>query len=912
MKGSQPQPVYLKDYRQPDFWISKTDLIFELAEDHALVTAELLVHRNTVYRNTVRGNTAHHKTTVQTTTTESGATLRLHGEQMELVSVALDGTLLAAGSYQLDAESLTLNDVPDKCVLKIVTRLKPQENFSLDGLYKSSGMFCTQCEAEGFRKITYYLDRPDVMSEFTTKIIADKASYPILLSNGNPINSGDLDHGRHFVQWHDPFKKPAYLFALVAGNLFSLDDRFTTMSGREVRLRIFVEEKDLDKCDHAMRSLKNAMAWDEKVYGREYDLDIFMVVAVDDFNMGAMENKGLNIFNTSCVLAKPETTTDAGFQRVEAVVAHEYFHNWSGNRVTCRDWFQLSLKEGFTVFRDAEFSADMGSRTVKRVEDVGLLRTLQFAEDAGPMAHPVQPDCYIEISNFYTLTIYEKGEEVVRMLHTFLGPELFRKGSDLYFDRHDGQAVTIEDFVQAMADASGRDFSQFMNWYRQAGTPCLEIDSAYDANQQTFNLTIKQTCPPTPEAQTKEPFHIPLAVGLLGEAGALPLNLKGQGPNTESSDNTHCVLELAEPDHTFVFENVIEEPVPSLLRNFSAPVKVCYNYSRDDLVRLMSLDSDGFCRWDASQQLSVQVIHDVQKAQKQGLTPELDERLVNAHCLILESVLSKDAVLDKAMVALMLTLPSEMYLSELAETIDVGAIYYARQWVRKALAEALVEPLKQIYFVFNEVEAYSPDAESIAKRSLKNMALSYLMLTDDGDIHRACINQCEQGNNMTDVMAALTALVDSEFASLNNDRDRCLADFYDKWRHESLVVNQWFAVQASCKLPGGLVRVQKLMQHPAFDIKNPNKVRALISTFSSLNTMNFHEVSGVGYRFLADQICLLDSQNPQLAARLLTPLIKWRKYDVDRQQLMRLELERIQQKIDLSKDVYEVVSKSLV
>ncbi len=891
MKGSQPKPVYLKDYRQPDFWIKRTDLTFELTEDHTLVTAELAIERNVA--------------------TAPDTALRLDGEQMELVSVALNGSLLENDDYRVDAESLTLDAVPDACVLTLVTRLKPQENFSLEGLYKSSGMFCTQCEAEGFRKITYYLDRPDVMSEFSTRIIADKTRYPVLLSNGNLIESGDLEGGRHFAQWRDPFKKPAYLFALVAGDLVSLDDNFTTMSGREVRLRIFVEAKDLDKCGHAMQSLKNAMAWDEKVYGREYDLDIFMIVAVDDFNMGAMENKGLNIFNTSCVLAKPETTTDAGFQRVEAVVAHEYFHNWSGNRVTCRDWFQLSLKEGFTVFRDAEFSADMGSRTVKRVEDVGLLRTLQFAEDAGPMAHPVQPDCYIEISNFYTLTIYEKGEEVVRMLHTLLGPELFRKGSDLYFDRHDGQAVTIEDFVQAMADASGRDLSRFMNWYRQAGTPCLEIDGRYDADAQTFALTVRQSCPPTPEARTKEPFHIPLAMGLLGEAGALPLHLKGRESDAESADNTHCVLELTEAEHEFVFEKLPEEPVPSLLRNFSAPVKLRYAYSRDQLVRLMSQDSDGFCRWDASQQLSVQVIHEVQRALEQGQAPQLDPRLVEAHRLVLTSVLSEDELIDKAMVALMLTLPSENYLSELVDTVDVDGIHKARQWVQKALAEALMEPLKHIYFSLTDGEAYSPDAESIAKRSLKNAALGYLMLTGATDVHLACTRQCEQGNNMTDVMAALTALVNSEHEALIDDKNRCLSDFYAKWRHESLVVNQWFAVQAACKLPGGLARVQELMQHPAFDIKNPNKVRSVVGTFAGGNPVNFHEVSGAGYRFLAEQICRLDDQNPQLAARLLTPLTKWRKYDATRQPLMREALEQIQQKPDLSKDVYEVVSKSL-
>lgn len=887
MKGSQPQTIYLKDYREPDFWIAKTDLTFELAEDYSTVTARFSISRN---RNA-----------------DPAVPLRLHGESMELVSVAVDGVLLTAGNYQRDAESLTVPDVPDQFEITVVTRLKPQENTSLEGLYKSSGMFCTQCEAEGFRKITYYLDRPDVLSEFTTRIIADKQKYPVLLSNGNLIDSGDLDDGRHFAQWHDPFKKPAYLFALVGGNLASLDDTYTTVSGRKVQLRIFVEEKDLDKCAHAMQSLKNAMAWDEKVYGREYDLDIFMIVAVDDFNMGAMENKGLNIFNTSCVLAKPETTTDAGFQRVEAVVAHEYFHNWSGNRVTCRDWFQLSLKEGFTVFRDAEFSADMGSRTVKRVEDVSLLRTLQFAEDAGPMAHPVQPDSYIEISNFYTLTIYEKGEEVVRMLHTLLGPDLFRQGSDLYFDRHDGQAVTIEDFVQAMADVSGRDLGQFMNWYRQAGTPCLEVTGDYSDSEQKFRLRVKQSCPPTPEAQVKQPFHIPLALGLLGEAGALPLQIAGRERDTETADNTHCVLELTEQEQTFVFEDVKETPVPSLLRNFSAPVKLRYNYSRDDLVRLMSRDDDGFCRWDASQQLGVQVIEEVKTALAQGQTPVLDERLIDACKLLLQ-----DPSLDKAMVALMLSLPSENYLGEIADTIQVDAIHQARQWVQHALAEALVEPFKEVYIDCTDTDIYRADAQSIARRSLKNVALTYLMVLDDADVQQSCVDQFDHSNNMTDVMAALTPLVNSELSTVAELKKRCLAEFYEKWKHEPLVVNQWFSVQAGCKLPGGLARVEELMQHSAFDITNPNKVRAVIGTFAGANTVNFHNVTGNGYRFLADQICILDGKNPQIAARLLTPLTKWRRYDDQRQMLMRAQLERIKQLPELSNDVYEVVSKSLV
>ncbi|TQV81001.1 aminopeptidase N [Exilibacterium tricleocarpae] len=889
MKDFQPRAILLRDYRAPDYWIDKTDLHFSLAEEATDVTAELMLRRNAE--------------------AAAGAPLVLHGQDMELIEVAVDGRPLAPREYQLTDELLTLPQVPAQFKLTCKTRLKPAQNTSLEGLYKSHSMYCTQCEAEGFRKITYYLDRPDVMSEFTTTIDADRSRYPVLLSNGNLVDRGEGDGGRHWVRWHDPFKKPAYLFALVAGDLCALDDTFTTRSGREVTLRIFVEAKDLDKCDHAMASLKNAMAWDEKVYGREYDLDIFMIVAVDDFNMGAMENKGLNIFNTSCVLAKPETTTDAGFQRVEAVVAHEYFHNWSGNRVTCRDWFQLSLKEGFTVFRDAEFSADMGSPTVKRVEDVSLLRTLQFAEDAGPMSHPVQPASFIEISNFYTLTIYEKGAEVVRMLRNLLGAAQFRRGSDLYFERHDGQAVTIDDFVKAMEDASGRDLGQFKRWYSQAGTPVLEVDGVYDAGREEFTLTVSQSCPPTPDSETKLAFHIPLAVGLVGEAGPLALRLRGSDSGTGEADQGSCVLELTKPQQTFVFEGVAEKPVPSLLRGFSAPVKLHYDYSRDDLMRLMSRDSDGFCRWDASQQLGVAVIGDL--IDRYGKTGELhrepaDPRLLSAHRELLD-----DDSLDRAMVALMLRLPTEAYLSELADTVDVEAIHAARQHLRKALALALAEQWERVYHGNCSDEAYRADAGAIARRSLKNTALGYLALREDDNSLELCRTQFEQADNMTDVLAALACLVNGTSAAATAASTAALAAFYQRWQHEPLVVNQWLSVQAGCVAPGGLARVKALLQHPGFDIKNPNKVRALIGTFCNQNAINFHLKSGAGYRFLADQIIVLNRLNPQIAARMTTPLTKWQKYDPQRQILMKSELERILIEPDLSKDVYEVVSKSL-
>ncbi|MES2676466.1 MAG: aminopeptidase N [Pseudomonadota bacterium] len=889
----QPTSIYLKDYQVPDYLIDKTKLHVDIYDGKTVVTANLQLRVNPASQRQV-------------------SSLTLHGVDLELISIAIDGKLLGPNDYGFGEETLTIRNTPAQFSLTSVVCVKPELNTSLEGLYKSRTMYCTQCEAEGFRKITYYLDRPDVMSEFTTTIVADK-KYPVLLSNGNLIEQGDVDSNRHFATWHDPFKKPAYLFALVAGDLAYIEDKYTTCSHREVRLKIFVEPKDLDKCEHAMVSLKNSMRWDEEVYGREYDLNIFMIVAVDDFNMGAMENKGLNIFNTSCVLAKPETTTDTGFQRVEGVVAHEYFHNWTGNRVTCRDWFQLSLKEGFTVYRDSEFSADMGSRTVKRVEDVSLLRTLQFAEDAGPMAHPIRPESYIEISNFYTMTIYEKGAEVVRMLANLSGKENFRKGTDLYFERHDGQAVTTDDFVAALADASGKDFAQFKRWYSQAGTPRLQVTDEYNENEQEYSLHIKQTCPATPECQLKLPFHIPIAMGLLGSAGDLPLYLKGVEPDFETSDNTHAVVELTQAEQTFVFTRVQEKPVPSLLRGFSAPVKLSYDYSREDLMLLMSRDSDGFNRWDASQQLALQVMNDFIVAYQRGediKTISVDERLVNAYRNIL-----RDESLDQAMVAYMLSLPSEAYVSELADVVDVEAIHYSRSLVRKIIAHELRSEFERIYNNYNHGVAYSASAAAIAARSLKNVALAYLMLLDDEQIIRACQHQYATANNMTDVVAALTQLVNAESSLAQQLAESSLADFYQRWQHESLVVNQWLSVQASCVLPNTLTRVKVLQQHAAYDAKNPNKIRALISTFCNSNAINFHNLSAAGiapgYVFLADQIIQLNSQNPQIASRLLTPLTKWRKYNSLRQELMIAELKRILEEPNLSKDVFEVVSKSL-
>ncbi len=885
MRDAQARSVYLSDYRVPDYLIDTTALHFRLGENETRVRSTLALRRNPA-------------------AAPGPAPLQLHGVDLELLSLQIDGRELRANEFRRDGELLTIAQVPEKFTLQCETRIHPESNTSLEGLYKSRVMFCTQCEAEGFRKITWFIDRPDVMSVYTVTIEAERSRYPVLLSNGNLVETvDDIGDGYHRAVWHDPFPKPSYLFALVAGDLAHIEDRFQTMSGRDVTLRIYVEAKDIDKCDYAMDALKRSMRWDEEVYGREYDLDIFNIVAVDDFNMGAMENKSLNIFNTSCVLALPQTTTDTGFQRVEAVVAHEYFHNWSGNRVTCRDWFQLSLKEGFTVYRDSQFSADMGSETVKRVEDVSLLRTLQFAEDAGPMAHPVRPDAYMEISNFYTLTVYEKGSEVVRMLSQLLGPALFRRGCDLYFERHDGQAVTCDDFVRAMEEVSGRDLTQFKQWYAQAGTPKLELHGNYDENTRTFALTVAQSCPSSPGQPNKLPFHIPLAVSLYGDAGALRLQLQGAAPDVERSDNTELVLDITEPEQVFVFTDIPERPVPSLLRGFSAPVRLHYPYTRDELLLLMRSDSDGFCRWDAGQQLAVMALRDMMQAWRDGGEMSLDRRVIDAFAALLA-----DDSLDPAMVALMLTLPTEAYLAEISDEADVFAIHAARDAARQQIAQALESEFWRVWKRLASSEPYAATAPQIARRSLRNACLIYLMVGESGAAVQACVEQFERGDNMTDVMAALTALVNS---GREREAQVALAQFYQRWQQEPLVVNQWFQVQAMSPRDDTLSRVRDLMQHKAFDIRNPNKVRALIGAFAGSNPVNFHREDGDGYAFLAEQVRILDALNPQIAARMLAPLTKWQKYPVAARERMITALRSIEAHAALSPDVFEVVSKSL-
>ncbi len=871
--SNMPKTIRLADYRAPDYLIHETHLHFELYDDHALVHAHLVMERNPQLDDTL-------------------PPLTLDGVKLELKHIALDDRVLGESEYQVDEESLRLQPEKNSFTLDTTVRIEPQNNTELEGLYRSGGMFCTQCEAEGFRKITYYLDRPDVMSSFTTTLSADKQQYPILLSNGNKVDEGE-EGERHWASWEDPHKKPAYLFALVAGDLWCVEDSFTTMSGREVTLRMFVEPQNIDKCQHGMDSLKKSMRWDEEVYGREYDLDIFMIVAVDDFNMGAMENKGLNIFNSSCVLAKPENSTDAAFQRIESIVAHEYFHNWSGNRVTCRDWFQLSLKEGFTVFRDAEFSADMNSRTVKRIEDVAYLRTHQFAEDAGPLAHPVRPAEYMEISNFYTLTIYEKGAEVVRMLHTLLGAELFRKGSDLYFERHDGQAVTCDDFVAAMETVSGRDLTQFKRWYSQAGTPVLHITDSYDAEQQKYRLQVHQSCPATPGQPEKEPFVIPLAMGLLDAAS---------GEEIQSTQ----VLEVNQASQEFVFTGIKNRPLPSLLRGFSAPVKLDYAYSREQLAFLLAHDMDGFNRWEAGQQLAIQVFSEALTQQQSGHTPVFDPQLAQA----LSKVLA-DGQLDEALKAEIISLPSLAYLLELQSEADVANSHAVREALRLHLAQQLEQPLRDIYLQLREQARntdYRPEATQIGRRRLQSMALSYLMLLEQDDILTACIEQFEQADNMTERLAALGNLVNSP---AREQAQQALTSFAKEFANEPLVMDQWFSVQASSPLFSDAAQIRQLMEHQAFSIKNPNKVRAVLGAFSQHNLPQFHAADGSGYALLAEQVAVLDALNPQMSARMVNPLTRWRRYAPEQQQLMRAELDRLQALPRLSKDLFEVLEKSL-
>jgi aminopeptidase N len=889
------QPTRLADYRPPDFLVDAVDLTFDLGEADTRVQSHIAMRRN-----------PH----AESPDASQGAPLRLDGDELDLVALALDGRALAAADYRREADgALVVPLVPDGFTLDIETRIAPERNTALSGLYVSGGNFCTQCEPEGFRRITYFPDRPDVMARYSVTIRADKARCPVLLSNGNPAGSGsDLPGGRHWAKWVDPHPKPSYLFALVAGDLVAARDRFTTRSGRVVPLAIWVRRGDEDKCGHAMASLKKAMRWDEETFGLEYDLDVFNIVAVSDFNMGAMENKGLNIFNTRYVLAKPESATDGDYQGIEAVIAHEYFHNWTGDRVTCRDWFQLSLKEGLTVFRDQLFSADQGSPAVCRIGNIRTLRAAQFPEDAGPLAHPVQPQSYLRIDNFYTATVYNKGAEVIRMIHTLLGKEGFRRGMDLYIKRHDNQAATIGDFLAAMQDGGGVDLTGFDLWYAQAGTPEITVEDRYDAEALSYELNVAQVVPPTPGQPDKKPMPIPLAVGLLGPNGdELSTRLDGEAAARSGTRVLDCERER----QTFRFVDVPSPPLPSLLRDFSAPVKL-QGVPLDRLKFLAIHDSDPVARWDAGQQVATRMLLDRVEARRRrpaqsDPTPALDPDFVAA----MRQTLA-DADRDPAFAAEALVLPSEATLADEMKAVAVEAIHAARENARAALGQTLAEPLAQTYDRLADPGPYRIDGRSIGRRALRNVCLGYLAAGDRASGARLAKAQFDTaqlgaGANMTDVLAALAVLVDIDCP----ERAAALAAFYRRWESDPLVIDKWFALQARSTLPGTIAAVRALTTHPAFTRANPNRLRALVGTFTQANPLHFHAADGAGYAFLADEVLAIDAANPTTAARLVQPLGQWRRYDKARQKLMRAALERILAAPGLSPNTYEMVAKSL-
>ena len=892
MRTDTAAAIYRNDYTQPSYWVETVELGFDLDPSATRLAARTVLKRNPGSKQRA---------------------LVLHGEELELVTIRINGKALTKRQYQLVDGCLTIDNAPDEVTLEIETLIRADKNTSLMGLYVSNGNFFTQCEAEGFRKITYFPDRPDVMATYRVMLRADKIKYPVLLSNGNLIEQGDLGDGRHYALWEDPFKKPSYLFALVAGNLVCEEQTLRLKSGREVLLQVWVEHGNLDKTAHAMESLVKSIRWDEERFGLELDLDRFMIVAVGDFNMGAMENKGLNIFNTKFVLANSRIATDADYANIEAVVGHEYFHNWTGNRVTCRDWFQLSLKEGLTVFRDQEFSADMvgsaSGRAVKRIEDVRVLRQAQFPEDSGPMAHPVRPDSYVEINNFYTVTIYEKGAEVVRMLQTLLGRDGFRKGMDLYFARHDGQAVTCDDFRAAMADANQRDLSQFERWYSQAGTPRVSVQTHYDAVTLTYTVTLEQSCPATPDQAHKLPMHIPFAIGLLDANGNdLPLQLDKQLAGHEVDLHpapTTMVLELTAARQSFTFSGIAQAPVPSLLRDFSAPVVLDYNYTDDELAFLLAHDSDPFNRWEAGQRLATRRLLSLAMQVKGGLLNYVE----TAQDSLLTSALRKllnDKTLDPAFRELAMSLPSEGMLAEQMTEIDPQAIHIARRALRRHLAQALRADLLAAFHANHTPGAYRPDAISAGRRALRNTALAYLAELGDGQSHKLMQDQLEHATNMTDRIAALAAMVNNGAP----DVEEALQQFYADFEEEPLVIDKWFTLQAAAPSTD-VQRVKKLMKHSAFTLKNPNRARSLLFAFCNSNPAQFHAADGSGHAFWAEQVIALNAINPQVAARLARGLDRWRKYTPALQKSMRAALEKVVATKKLSKDVAEVLNKAL-
>lgn len=866
----QPQAKYRHDYLAADYTITDIDLTFDLDATKTQVTAVSKIVRQG----------------------EAGAPLQLDGEDLTLVSIAVNGTPWQ--HYRQQDGALILEQVPDTFTLTIVNEISPATNTALEGLYQSGEALCTQCEAEGFHHITWYLDRPDVLARFTTKVIADKSKYPYLLANGNRIAEGELENGRHWVQWQDPFPKPCYLFALVAGDFDVLRDSFKTRSGRDVALELFVDRGNLDRADWAMTSLKASMKWDETRFGLEYDLDIYMIVAVDFFNMGAMENKGLNIFNSKYVLARAETATDKDYLDIERVIGHEYFHNWTGNRVTCRDWFQLSLKEGLTVFRDQEFSSDLGSRAVNRIQNVRTMRAMQFAEDASPMAHPIRPDKVIEMNNFYTLTVYEKGSEVIRMLHTLLGEENFQKGMQLYFERHDGSAATCDDFVQAMEDASNVDLSHFRRWYSQAGTPVVTVRDDYDPETEQYTLTISQMTPPTAEQQEKHPLHIPFDIELYDNEGkVIPLQKEGHP--------VHHVLNVTQAEQTFVFDNVYFQPVPSLLREFSAPVKLEYKWSDQQLTFLMRHARNDFSRWDAAQSLLATYIKINVNRSQQGQPLSLPLHVADAFRAIL-----LDEKIDPALAAEILTLPSQNEIAELFQTIDPIAIAEVHGALTRTLAAELADEFLAIYNA-NKLDGYRVDHGDIGKRALRNTCLRYLAFGDVELAEQLVREQYQQADNMTDSIAALSAAVAAQLPC----REELLAQYDEKWHKDGLVMDKWFVLQATSPASNTLAKVRELLNHRSFSLGNPNRVRSLIGAFASANPAAFHAKDGSGYQFMVEMLTELNSRNPQIASRLVEPLIRLKRYDAERQAKMRAALEQLKRLENLSGDLFEKIAKAL-
>ncbi|MCF6319190.1 MAG: aminopeptidase N [Proteobacteria bacterium] len=872
MKANTNPTIYRKDYQQPNYWVDSMSLALMIEPKFTLVKSRIRFRKNASCNNI----------------------LELNGVDLDLLSIVLDGRKLKTSEYLIDDEILSIENAPDKFELQVENKIYPSANKALEGLYQSGSFFLTQCEAEGFRKITYYPDRPDVMAPFEVTLVANKEKYPVLLSNGNLIHSGTLSNGKHYAKWSDPHPKPSYLFAVVAGDLSYIEESYMTSEGNNVALRIYVEEENINACQYAMDSLIRSMKWDEQRFGLAYDLSQYNIVATNDFNMGAMENKGLNIFNSQYVLARPETATDNDFIGVEAVIGHEYFHNWTGNRVTCQDWFQLSLKEGLTVFRDQEFTADMQSRAVKRIEDVRTLKALQFTDDAGPMSHPIRPDSFIEINNFYTLTVYEKGAEVVRIYHTLFGEEGFRKGMDLYFQRHDGQAVTCDDFRKAMAVANEFDLSQFELWYSQNGTPRVTIKEKYNAKKQEYTLKIQQKHPENVDEKDYKPMLIPMRLALFSD--------EGKQLSLDENGSIEQVFQLTKKKHKFVFKDIPHKPIASVFRGFSAPVNVKFKQSNEDLIQLIKFDSDSYNRWNAAQIMSSQVIFDAYDAMLKNKDASCPKYFVQA----LSQVLT-DFETDPSLLAETLTLPDLKTLMASMQDIQVDVLHQAREFVKKSLAGALEVEFLSVYNQ-NFVEGkYKVESEDVAKRSLKNTCLSYLMSSSNPDIKRLCKQQYETADNMTDSISALSFYVHSQAEGFND----LLMDFYEKWHDNALVMDKWFTIQATSPAFGTLDNVIELMRHNSFSIENPNKVRSLIGAFSSSNILHFHQNSGKGYEFLADQVIALNKINPQIASRMVSTFNTWDKFDQPRRELMSQQLQRIKNTEDLSPDVFEIVDKAL-